>query len=60
MCVGLLRSMAAAASIRCMREMKVRVVKSQIAIPFFLKLWSPVLQRINLSIASHYIILYSD
>lgn len=33
--MGLLKSVADAASIRCMRDAKVKVLKSQIAIPFF-------------------------
>lgn len=57
--MGLLKSNADAASIRCMSAMTVKVLKSQIAIPFLLKLVSPVLSRSNLSIASHYIIVYS-
>jgi hypothetical protein len=35
--MGLLKNKADAASIRCIRDMKVKVVKTQMAIPFFLK-----------------------
>jgi hypothetical protein len=37
-----LNSNADAASIRCIRDVKVNVVKSQIPIPFFLKRIAPV------------------
>jgi len=43
--MGLLKSKADAASIKCTRAMTVKVLKSQIAMPFFLKRVSPVLRR---------------
>jgi hypothetical protein len=56
----LLKSKVDAASIRCIRDITVTVLKSQIAIPFFLKRRSPFFGvAISLNIVSHYIILYS-
>ncbi len=43
--MGLLKSTADDASIRCMRAVNVKVLKSQMAIPFFLKWCSPSLRR---------------
>jgi hypothetical protein len=58
----LLKSKAEAASIRCRRAMNVRVVKIQIAIPFFLKRGAPSVlrSRVNLNSVSYYIIVYSN
>ena len=56
----MLKSKAAAASIRCISDMKVNVLKSQIAIPFFLKRLSPVVcVEVKLNITSYYITVYS-
>ena len=43
--MGLLKSKADAASIKCTRDMTVEVLKRQIVMPFFLKMVSPVLRR---------------
>ncbi len=43
--MGLLKSNADAASIKCMRDITVKLLKSQIAIPFRLMLMSPVSHR---------------
>lgn len=42
--MGLLKSKADAASIKCTRAKTVKVLKSQIAAPFFLKMMSPALR----------------
>ena len=42
--MGLLKSEADAASIKCTRAITVNVLKSQIATPFFLKMMSPALR----------------
>ena len=55
----LLKSKADAASIRCTKAMTVRVLKSQIAIPFFIKIALLFCNVISLNIASYYIIRYS-
>lgn len=57
--IGVLRIITVIASIRCTREMKVIVVKTQIAMHFFLIVGSPGASLLNIQcITTQYIILY--